>query len=349
MANKMKAVFKVRPEPNGTEILSVDIPRPGPNDVLIKVKAVSICGTDVHIFNWDAWAADRIKTPLLYGHEFAGEVVELGNNVRHIKVGDYVSGECHITCGHCLECRTGMAHACQNVKIFGVDVSGIFAEYACIPATNVWHNDPEAPLELCSIQDPFGNAVHSVFSTDVVAKDVVISGVGPIGAMCVSLCKHVGAAKVFAIEKSNPYRVEMAKRLGADKVYNATDNIKEDILKMTNGKGADVVLEMSGDPKAVGNGLDLLRTGGQLILLGVYAAPSTIDFSKQVVFKYITIKGINGRRMFEDWYRMRGLLKNSGIRKDLETIITHRFKFDDFFEAMEIMRSGKSGKIVLKL
>jgi threonine 3-dehydrogenase len=285
MSSKMKAVVKVKPEPNGTELISVDIPRPGPNDVLIKVEAASICGTDVHIFEWDKWAQGRIKTPLLYGHEFAGHVVEAGGNVSHVKAGDYVSGECHIACGHCLQCRTGLAHVCQNTKIFGVDVPGIFAEYACIPAMNVWHNDKDAPPELCSIQDPFGNAVHSIFATDVVAKDVAVIGVGPIGAMCVSICKHIGSAQVFAIGRKNEYRVKLAKKVGADHTYMAADDVKKDILEKTGGKGADVVLEMSGNSRAIEQGLDLLRTGGELILLGVYAEPLTLDFSKKVVFK----------------------------------------------------------------
>ncbi|MBT3181239.1 MAG: L-threonine 3-dehydrogenase [Deltaproteobacteria bacterium] len=349
MADKMKAVVKVKPELNGTELMMVDIPKPGPNDVLIKVKVASICGTDVHIFNWDAWAAGRIKTPLVYGHEFAGEVVEVGNNVDFVKVGDYVSGECHIACGHCMQCRTGLAHVCQNTQIFGVDVPGIFAEYACIPAANVWHNDPEAPAELCSIQDPLGNAVHSIFASDVVGKDVAVLGVGPIGAMCVSICKHIGAANVFAVGRKNEYRIELAKKVGADYTYKAADDVLGDVLDKTGGKGVDVVLEMSGNANAIGPGLDLLRTGGDLILLGVYADEVTLDFSKRVVFKYATIKGINGRRMFDDWYRMKGLLKNPGIRKDLDTIITHRFKFDQFQEAMETMRSGNSGKVVLEL
>lgn len=349
MASKMKAVVKVKPELNGTEIMAVDVPRPGPNDVLIKVKVCSICGTDVHIFEWDKWAAGRIKTPLLYGHEFAGEVVEVGSNVGHVKVGDYVSGECHIACGHCLQCQTGLAHVCQNTKIFGVDVPGIFAEYARIPAANVWQNDRSAPPEICSIQDPLGNAVHSVFSTDVAGKDVAVLGVGPIGAMCVSICKHIGAGQIFAVGRKNEYRIELAKKVGADFAYRATDDVQKDVFAKTGGKGADVVLEMSGNSNAVGQGLDLLRTGGELILLGVYADPVTLNFSKQVVFKYATIKGINGRRMFADWHRMRGLLKNRGIRKDMETIITHRFKFDDFQKGMETMRSGNSGKVVLEL
>ncbi|MBU4484447.1 L-threonine 3-dehydrogenase [bacterium] len=347
MTNKMKAVVKVRPEKNGSEIMEVDIPKPGPNDVLIKNQVASICGTDVHIFNWDAWAQGRIKPPLLYGHEFAGKVVEVGGNVDFVKAGDYVSGECHIACGHCLQCRTGLAHVCRNTKIFGVDVPGIFAEYACIPAMNVWHNDPDASPEMCSIQDPLGNAVHSIFATDVVAKDVVIMGVGPIGAMCISICKHIGAAQVFAVGRRNEYRLKMAEDLGADRVFKAADDVQKEVLEMTGGKGADVVLEMSGNVRAIDQGLDLLRTGGEIILLGVYADTMTLDVSKKIVFKYATMKGINGRRMFEDWYRMKGLLKNPGIREDMKKIITHHFKFDEFFEAMETMRAGNSGKVVL--
>lgn len=349
MSGKMKAVVKVKGEPNGTEMMTVDVPRPGLNDVLIKIDVASICGTDVHIFDWDAWAAGRIKPPLLYGHEFAGHVVEVGKNVDYVNVGDYVSGECHIACGHCPQCRTGLAHVCRNTKIFGVDVPGIFAEYASIPAANVWLNDKDTPPEICSVQDPLGNAIHSIFSTDVVGKDVVVMGVGPIGAMCVSICKHIGAARVFAVGRKNEFRMELARKLGADYVFKAADDVKKQVWEKTDGKGADVVLEMSGNSKAITQGLDLLRTGGDMILLGVYADPLTLDVSKQVVFKYATIKGINGRRMFDDWYRMKGLLKNPGIMKDLETIITHRFPFDKFFDAMETMRSGQSGKVVLQV
>lgn len=351
MPTKMKAIVKTGPGPNNTEMMEVDVPRPGPNDVLIKISYASICGTDVHIFNWDRWAAERIKTPLIYGHEFAGEIAEVGSEVGgHIKIGDYVSGECHITCGHCLQCKTGMAHVCQNVNIFGVDSPGIFAEYACIPAANVWHNDPDVPPEICSIQDPLGNAVHSIFSTDVVGKDVVVLGVGPIGAMCAMICKHIGAKQVFAVDKDNEYRLKLAKKVGADFIYDISKNdVYKDILEKTDGKGTDVVLEMSGSSKAVSQGLDLLRTGGDLILLGVYPDPVTLDFSKQIVFKYITVRGICGRRIFGDWNRMKELLSNETIRKNLKTIITHQFKFDKFLTAMETMRSGKSGKVVLKM
>jgi threonine 3-dehydrogenase len=345
----MQAVVKVRGEPDGTELQTVEVPKPGENDVLIKIKAASICGTDVHIFNWDNWSANRIKPPLIYGHEFAGEIVEVGSGVKTAKVGDYVSGECHIADWTCFNCRNGLAHICQNTKIFGVDVPGIFAEYAVIPASNVWHNDPELPPEICSIQDPLGNAIHTIFSADVVGRDVAVLGVGPIGAMAVSICKNIGASQVFAVGRRNKYRTDLAKSVGADYTYLAEDDVAGDIMDKTDGKGVDVVLEMSGNTKAVVTGLELLRAGGTISLLGVYADPLTIDLSNLVIFKYATIKGINGRLMWDTWYRMKGLLKNELIVNDMKNIITHKFKFNAFQEAMATMRSGNSGKVTLSL
>ena len=346
---EMQAVVKVRGEPNGTEMQTVPVPTPGPNDVLIKVKTASICGTDVHIYNWDTWAAGRIKPPLIYGHEFAGEIVQIGANVKTAKIGDYVSGECHIADWTCFNCRNGLAHICQNTKIFGVDVSGIFAEYAMIPATNVWHNDPELPPEICSIQDPLGNAIHTIFATDVVGRDVAVLGVGPIGAMAVSICKNIGAGQVFAVGRRNKYRTDLAKKVGADQTYLVEDDVKADVMDKTDGKGVDVVLEMSGNTKAVIQGLELLRQGGTISLLGVYADPLTIDLSNLVIFKYATLKGINGRLMWDTWYRMKGLLKNERIVNDMKTILTHKYKFQDFMEGMATMCSGNSGKVALML
>lgn len=345
----MKAVVKVSPEENGTEILKVDVPKPGPNDVIIKIKTVSICGTDVHIYRWDEWAARTIKTPFIYGHEFAGEIVETGSNVKSAKTGDYVSGECHIFCGTCSNCVHGLRHICENLKVFGVDVPGIFAEYACIPAQNIWHNDKTAPSELCSIQDPFGNAVHSVTSADIRGKDVVILGVGPIGAMCVSLCKNMGAKNVIAVEKDNEYRLNLAKSVGADHAILSDESIVPKVKDLTGGKGADVILEMSGSPGALSNGLEMAMTGATVVLLGVYSRPFVLDVTKNIVLKALTLKGIHGRRIFKDWETMKELFKNPQVVKDLTKIITHKFKFDDFHTAMETMSSGKSGKVVLSL
>jgi threonine 3-dehydrogenase len=345
----MKAIVKVRGETNGTELQKVDVPQPGKNDVLIRIKTASICGTDVHIYNWDAWSANRIKPPVIYGHEFAGEIVEVGSGVKSAKIGDYVSGECHIADWYCYNCRTGLAHICENTKIFGVDVDGIFAEYAVIPASNVWQNDPELPPEVCSIQDPLGNAIHTIFSADVVSRDVAILGVGPIGAMAVSICKNIGAKQVFAVGRRNKYRTDLAKKVGADYTYLAEDDVMGDIMEKTDGKGIDVVLEMSGNVNAVVQGLEMLRPGGAMSLLGVYADQLTVDISRLIIFKYATIKGINGRLMWDTWYRMKGLLKNERIVNDMKTIITHNFKFDDFQEAMDTMRGGNSGKVTLQL
>jgi len=346
--NKMQAIVKTKAEPNGTEFREVNVPEIGPNDVLIKVKVASICGTDVHIFNWDEWARNRLKLPLIYGHEFAGEVVEVGKNVRFVKPGEFVSGECHIACGHCFNCRTGLAHICLNTKIFGVDRDGAFAEYIAIPESNVWHNDPSLPAELCSVQDPLGNAVHTAFATDFVGRDVAVLGLGPIGAMCVAILKTCGAGKIFAIGRRNEYRIKLAKEVGADFALSSLeDNVAEVVKSETDGKGVDVVLETAGTPEAVELGLNILRPGGKIALLGVYSKPLTLDLSKNVVFKYVTIQGINGRLMYDTWYRMAGLYKRQEFRERIARIITHKYKFEEFFEAMEKMRSADCGKVVM--
>ena len=346
MTERMLAIFKTSPEPEGTEFREVPIPKPGPNDVLIKVKICSICGTDVHIYNWDPWAQKNIKPPLLYGHEFAGEIVETGKNVEHVKVGDYVSGECHIFCNHCYHCNMGMRHVCSNMEIFGVHTEGIFAEYAKIPAQNVWENDPDLSLEYATIQDPLGNAVHTVFATDVSAKNVVILGCGPIGLFSTAICRKVGAAQIFCTEKNYEYRANIAKQVGADKVFLGAESadVHNAVMEATDGVGADVVLEYTGAPAAVNQGFDLLKPGGAMVLLGIFSKDLTTDLTENVVFKYTTIQGITGRLIWDTWYRMRGLFK-AGLNVD--PIITHTFKFSKFFEAMDVMRSGNSGKVVL--
>jgi threonine 3-dehydrogenase len=348
MQKTMRAVVKVKGELGGTEFRDVPVPEVGPNDVLIKVKVASICGTDVHIYEYDAWAQNRLKLPLVYGHEFAGEVVAIGSNVHHVKVGENVSGECHIACGHCFNCRNNMQHICLNTKIFGVDRAGCFAEYISIPENNVWHNDPSLSPELCSIQDPLGNAIHTVFATDFAAKDVAVLGIGPIGAMAVSALKNCGASRVFAIGRKNQYRIDLAKKVGADFALSSnTDDVKGIIMKETGGKGVDAVVETAGSVEAVDLGLDIMRSGGTIALLGVFSKPITLDLSKKVVFKYATIKGINGRLMYDTWYKMAGLYRLPKFREDMNTIITHRFKFEEFEKGMAAMRSGQSGKVVL--
>lgn len=340
--------MKTKPVEDGTVLKTVRVPKLGTRDVLIAPKVVSICGTDVHIYNWDAWAANRLKLPLVYGHEFAGEVVEIGREVTTFEVGDYVSGECHIGCGHCLQCRTGNAHICQNVSIIGVDTDGVFANYLKFPETNVWKNDPTLKPELASIQDPLGNAVHMVFSADVPGRNVAIMGCGPIGMMCAALCKALSAAQIFAVGRCNAYRVDLAREVGADHgLLSSEDDLQEFIRARTDGWGVDVVLEMTGNPDAVSTALEILRPGGELCLLGVFPKRASIDLTKNVVFKYARIHGINGRLMFDTWYRMAGLLKSGNL--NIEPIITHRYKFEEFETAMQTMRSGNCGKVILWL
>lgn len=343
MTEKMLAVFKTKAEPGGTEFREVPVPEVGPNDVLIKVKICSICGTDVHIYNWDSWAQSRINPPLLYGHEFAGEVAETGENVDYINVGDYVSAEGHIYCGHCYQCRMGMRHICSDLKILGVDTTGIYAEYAKIPAQNVWKNDPDLPLAYASVQDPLGNAVHTVFAADIPGKNVVILGCGPIGLFAAAVCKKIGAAHIFCTEKKYEYRAEIAKKVGADVFFGDCD-VESAVMDATDGVGADVVLEYTGSPAAVNQGLELLRAGGTIVLLGLFSREFCTDLTNNVVFKYTAVQGITGRLIWDTWYRMKGLFK-AGL--NLDPIITHKFKFEEFFEAMDVMRSGNSGKVVL--
>lgn len=345
----MKAIVKARPEFDGSELMEVPTPAPGPNDVLVKIRMASICGTDYHIYKWDAWSAERIKTPLIYGHEFCGEIAELGKNVTGLKKGDYVSGECHLWCGKCYQCKNGLRHICKNLKIFGVDSDGIFSEYAVIPAENIRLNIPELPPEIASIQDPFGNALHSVSATNVKGKNVAVMGMGPIGAICVSICKHMGAKKIFAIDKGNAFRLKIAKDVGADFALDANHDVLETIMQETDGNGVDAVLEMSGSSKAVSPALDMLTGGGDLILLGVYADPVALDLSDQVVFKYATIKGINGRRIFTDWDKMNELFRTTEIVSDLKKVITHKFKMEDFHQAMSAIKTGECCKVILEI
>ncbi len=321
----------------------VPVPEIAPDEVLIEVQVTSICGTDVHIFEWDEWAQNRIRPPLIQGHEFAGRVVKVGDACTFIQEGDYVSAEGHIACGHCYLCRTGQGHVCQTVQIIGIDRDGSFAEYIMMPERNVLVNDKDLPLEYASIQDPFGNAVQSVFAADVAAKTVAVYGLGPIGLMCVALCKAMGAAQVFAVGHKNLYRVELADKVGADASFSGADDVPAALREATDGLGVDTVLEMSGSGSALNEGLEVLRPGGGIYILGLFKGPFPVDVN-QIVTKALTVEGIHGRLMFEDWYRMKGILKSGNV--NLDPIITHRLTFDDMVEGMEVMASGKCGKVV---
>jgi len=340
----MRAAVKTKPAFGSIEIKKVDIPQIKPDEVLVKMKIASICGTDMHIYEWDPWSQNRIKTPLIQGHEWAAEVAEVGSACTWAKVGDYVSGEGHIACGHCYQCRTGNAHVCNSVTILGIDRPGSFAEYMAVPEKNLIKNEPGLPPEYASIQDPLGNAVYTVFNGDCVAKDVAVFGLGPIGLMAVAICRHIGSKRVFAVGHKNEYRVKLAKKLGVTRaIRSAEEDPVKAIMDGTDGMGVDEALEMSGSGEALNQAIQVLKPAGNIQILGIYGKPPTVNIS-EFVTKGGAMYGIHGRRMFEDWYRMAGLFK-SGI--DLLPVITHKFPLDDIAEAMELMRSGDCGKVAL--
>ncbi len=344
---EMQAVAKLQAAP-GMELVQSPVPAPGPRDVLIKVKATSICGTDVHIYKWDRWSQGRIKPPLIVGHEFTGEIVAVGEQVRPNEpgVGDFVSAESHIVCGVCQQCRLGLAHICPNTRIIGVDIDGCYAEYVAIPVENAWKNPADMPVAVASLQENFGNAVHTVATTDVRGKTVLITGCGPAGLMSIPVARAFGA-EIIIVSDLSPYRLELARKVGADLAVNpAEEDLFQRAQDAVRGKGFDVLLEMSGAPQALVQGLRLLKPGGAASLLGL--APGTLtdfDLNNLVIMKGVTMYGVAGRRMWETWYQMRALLASGAV--DLRPIITHEFPLNRWQEAMEIMASGNSGKIVM--
>ena len=337
----MKALLKKNPE-RGLRLEDIPTPQIGINDVLIKIDKTSICGTDVHIYNWDAWARKTIKPPLTIGHEFVGTVDKIGSNVHDFGPGDIVSGEGHVVCGRCRNCLAGRRHLCRDPKGIGVNRDGAFAEYLAIPVTNVWYCDPDIPTDVLSCFDPFGNAVHTALSYDLVGEDVLITGAGPIGCMAIAVAKHAGARHVV-ITDVNPYRLELAKKMGPTLTLDAGNNKIEDALKKLGMKeGFDVGLEMSGSPDAFKGMLANMCHGGKIALLGIMPETS-IDWD-YIVFNGLTIKGIYGRQMYETWYKATMLIR-SGI--DIAPLITHRFHYTEYARAFEVMASGKSGKVIL--
>jgi threonine 3-dehydrogenase len=323
----------------------VPVPGLGPRDVLVKVKAASICGTDLHIVSWDKWAQGRIRPPLVFGHEFCGDVVEAGAAVTQTDVGAYVSVEGHIADGTCYQCRTGNAHICENVQIVGVDRPGCFAEYVAIPETNVYPMDPDLPREVAAIQDPFGNAVHTTLSGEVAGLSVAIVGCGPIGCCAVAVAKAAGARQVFATD-IRPYRLALATRMGADRVIDTTGEDAVAVIKAeTGGNGADVVLEMSGHPDGIRQAFKMLRVGGRISLLGIPSQPVTLDLAEDIIFKGATVLGINGRRMWQTWYQGQALLRSKKV--DLTPLITHTLPLAEIEKGMELLRAGEAAKIIL--
>jgi threonine 3-dehydrogenase len=338
----MKALVKSKPE-RGIWLEDIDVPKPGHNDVLIRVGRTAICGTDIHIYQWDDWAAKTIPVPLAVGHEFSGEVVECGSEVRGFEIGDRVSAEGHITCGVCRNCRAGRRHLCINTVGVGVNRPGAFAEYISVPAFNVFKLPDVISDDMASILDPLGNATHTALSFDLVGEDVLITGAGPIGIMAVAIARYAGARHIV-ITDINDYRLALARTMGATVALNVTDGSLDDTMKSLGmEEGFDVGMEMSGNPSAFRDMLRTMHHGGRVALLGIPPGETAIDWNG-VIFKGLILKGIYGREMFETWYKMASMLQ-SGL--DVSPIITHHFNVTDYEEAFQLMESGQSGKVIL--
>jgi threonine 3-dehydrogenase len=339
----MKALRKPRSQA-GAQIESVTVPTIGPTDVLVRVRAASICGTDLHIYDWDPWSASRVKPPMTFGHEFCGVVEEAGDEVASVRRGDFVSAEMHVNCGHCRPCRMGQPHVCQNLKIIGIDLDGCFAQFVRIPGRNVWKIDPAIPEHYAAIMDPLGNAVHTVLAGEISGQNVAVTGAGPIGLMAIAVARACGCAAIFVTEV-HPHRRELAKAMGADEAFDpAYGDVVARIREATGGAGVDVLLEMSGNPAAIRQGFEMLRPGGRASLLGIPTEPVTLDLVRDVIFKGATVQGIYGRRMFETWVQMTELLKHGKL--NLEPLFHERLPLEKFGEAFSLLESGRAGKIL---
>ena len=338
----MRTLAKLKPE-KGIWMDDKPVPEVGYNDVLIKIRKTAICGTDIHIYNWDDWSQKTVPLGMTTGHEFVGEIVDMGEGVRGFSNGDRVSGEGHLVCGYCRNCRAGRRHLCRNTIGVGVNRQGAFAEYLCIPAVNAFPIPDDISDDLASIFDPYGNAVHTALSFDMVGEDVLVTGAGPIGIMGAAIARHVGARHVV-ITDVNDYRLSLAQKIGITRTVNVSRESLDDVMtELGMVEGFDVGLEMSGNGAAFEQMLEKMNHGGKVALLGIPSADTTIDWN-QVIFKGLVIKGIYGREMFETWYKMATMLQ-SGL--DIEPVITHHFPVDDYEEAFEVMASGMSGKVIL--
>ncbi len=342
MTKMMDALVKTEAG-KGLTLMQIPVPTPGVGEVLIKIRKTAICGTDVHIYNWDPWSEQHIKPPMAVGHEYVGEIAELGAGVTGFYVGQRVSGEGHIVCGHCRNCRSGNGQWCVHTKGVGVDRQGAFAEYLCIPATNVVPmDDNDIPDDIISFFDAYGNATHTALMFDVVGEDVLVTGAGPIGIMAAAICRHNGARNVL-ITDVNEYRLDLAKKMGATPVNVAKERLEDVMAACRVKEGFDVGLEMSGNGRALNQLIGAMRNGGKVALLGI-AGPGTVVDWNEIIFKGLTLQGIYGRKMFETWYKM-GAMVEAGL--DLTPIVTHRFNYRDFEKGFEAMNSGHSGKVVL--
>ena len=338
----MKALVKSKAEPG---LWMEDVPEPEVriNDVLIKVDRAGICGTDLHIYQWDEWAQGAVPVPLVIGHEFVGEIVDVGSNVKDFKEGDIVSGEGHLVCGHCRNCMAGRRHLCAETRGVGVNRTGAFAEFIALPQTNVWYHDQSLDRDIMAIFDPFGNAAHTALSFETLGEDVLITGAGPIGIMSASICRHAGARNVVITDR-NDFRLELAAAMGATRTVNVAQEKLDDVQReLGMQEGFDVGLEMSGNPDAFRDLLSNMCHGGKIALLGIPGKDIAIDWNT-VIFNGLTIKGIYGREMYETWYQMTSMLQ-SGL--DITPVITHRFAFEDFQQGFDAMQDGESGKVIL--
>jgi threonine 3-dehydrogenase len=342
----MIALVKTVPAP-GLALQQWPDPTPGPHEVVVRVKATSLCGTDAHIYHWDEWARTRIHPPRIIGHEMCGEVVELGRGVTSAAVGNYVAAESHITCGLCFQCRTGQAHVCTQYRILGVDVDGSYAEYVVLPERVLWKTSRDLPPELACVQEPLGNAVHAALIEDVTGHSVLVTGCGPTGLLAIAVCRVAGASLIIASDISD-YRLGLAKQLGADHTLNAKtdppDAMAAAILDLTGGNGVDTALEMSGNPAALHQTFRSVKNGGRVSLFGIPTGPVSFDLPNEIIFKGIRVYGVTGRRLFDTWYRLAGLFQ-AGL--DIRPVVTHTFPMADFAKGFDLIKAGQCGKVVL--
>ncbi|MGZ4315982.1 MAG: L-threonine 3-dehydrogenase [Gaiellaceae bacterium] len=347
MSETMQAVRKIEAAP-GLVLEDVPVPEIAENDVLVEVEAASVCGTDLHIWRWDEWAAHRIVPPLTIGHEFAGTVVDVGRLVRHVAVGDYVSAESHVTCGMCFYCRTGQAHMCERTQIMGVDRDGAFAQYVAVSESVIWQNDrSKLPPELATLQEPFGNAVFATSEQDLAGRSIAVLGCGPVGLFTIAIARASGAAVVMAADRK-PYRLELARQMGATDTVDVdgTPDAAEWFRAHHEGRGFDVVFEMSGSPRAIADAFRIARNGARVILFGIPAAPVQIDVAEMLIFKNLDVLALSGRRIFATWYKTRWLLESGVV--DLRPLITHEYPLEAFATAFNELDAGEACKIILR-
>lgn len=338
----MKAVMKASPAP-GLEMRTVPDPVPNEGEVILQVKATSLCGTDNHIYNWDSWAQQRIRPPRILGHEMYGEIVSLGKNVTSVKVGDRVAAESHVTCGKCFQCRTGHAHVCKNYTILGIDRDGSFAQFVSLPEQVCWKTAAEIPPELACLQESLGNSVHAVLTEDITGHTMLVTGCGPTGLFAIAVARTAGASTILATDVS-AYRLELARKVGADVAFNPLTTNPDVILEHTGGEGVDSALEMSGHPASVQTCLKYVKNAGRVVLFGIPDKQVSIDLAQHVIFKGLRIEGITGRRLFDTWYRLAGLFR-AGL--DIKPILTHTLPLANFDQGFELIRGGQCGKVVL--